>query len=146
MVNGYRNKHIYWIWQCYDGDSFQIGHSSSCKGCWMWNPKYGSDGAIKWKNRNSGKIMICCNRSKLKYTYAFNLFVINCKKKLGEKFFARNFKLVSHIISKKNIVNRIDCYNYLLSKYNINYDVINCISEYTEENSRDIKNLLKYYN
>ena len=139
MVNGYRKKHIYWIWQCYNGDSFQIGHSSSCKGCWMWDPKYGSDGAPKWKNRNSGKIMICCNRSKLKYTYAFNLLVRNCKKKLGEKFFARNFKLVHHIISKKNMINRIYSYIYLLNKYNINYDIINYISEYIDDKHIDLE-------
>jgi len=139
MVNGYRKKHIYWIWKCYDGDSFQIGHSSSCKGCWMWNPEYGSDGAPKWKNRNSGKIMICCNRSKLKYTYVFDLFVRNCKKKLGEKFFARNFKLVSHIFSKKNMINRINCYIYLLNKYNINYDIINYISEYIDDKHIDLE-------
>ena len=77
--------------------------------------------------------MICCNISKLKYTYAFDLFVRNCKKKLGEKFFARNFKLVSHIISKKNMINRINCYIYLLNKYDINYDIINYISEYIDD-------------
>ena len=105
----------------------------------MWNPKYGSDGAPKWKNRNSGKIMICCNRSKLKYTYAFNLLVRNCKKKLGEKFFARNFKLVHHIISKKNMINRIYSYIYLLNKYNINYDIINYISEYIDDKHIDLE-------
>ena len=143
MVNGYRNKNIYWIWKCYDGNSFQIAHSSSSKGCWMWNQQYGSDGATKWRSRKSGKIMICCNRSKLKYTNSIELFARKCKKKLNEKFFARNFKLVNHIIYKKNIVNRIDCYNYLLSKYNINYDVINCISEYTEDNCINIKKFIQ---
>lgn len=139
MVNGYRKKYIYWIWKCYNGDSFQIGHSSSCKGCWMWNPEYGRDGAIKWKNRNQGKLIICCHKSKLKYTSAIELFAQKCKERLSVKFFVRSYKLNNHIISKINKVNNIYGYIYILNKYNLNYDVVNYISEYIDDYHVDIK-------
>ena len=131
MVNGYITKYIRWLW-CENNSKywFQVAHSSTNNGCWMWKSEYGNDGALKWKNRNQGKLIICCHKSKLKYTSAIELFAQKCRERLTEKFFVRNYKLNDHIISKINKVNIIYGYIYILNKYNLNYDVVEYISTY----------------
>ena len=143
MVNGYITKYIRWLWQYNNSNKFfQVAHSSSNKGCWMWKSEYGNDGAIIWKNRNKWKLIICCHKSKLKYTTVIELFAKKCKERLTEKFFIRNYKLNGHIISKINKKNNIINYIYILNKYNLNYDVINYISEYIDDYHVDIR---RYY-
>lgn len=143
MTNGFRHKHIYWRWQS-NSDAknwFAIKHQSSK--CWIFDKKYGKNGPKIWRDRQPGKLIIVSHKTKLKYTYAIELFARACKHKLNEKFFARNFYLIPHIRRKKEKIYQIYGYQTILNKYKLNYDVINYISNFLEYR---LVNIEKYLN
>ena len=142
MINGYETQHIVWSGKNKNNNEyFQVAHSSGKhlkkSVCWLWESRYGSEGALKWRNREEGELIVSTNRSILKYTNVMNLFVKLCKNKI------RKYKLYNHIILKKEKINKIYTFVFIINKFNINLDVTNHISTFIHSDIIDIKRFLK---
>lgn len=142
MSNGYNFKHIYWRWQPNNEVNNWFGVAYLNTGSWIFDSKYGKEGPLIWKNRKPGKLIIVSHKTKLKYTNLIELFAKKCKIKINEKYFARKYYLVPMINSKLDLANNIYSYKLIISKFNLNYDLINHISNFVNIFSIDIEKYL----
>lgn len=129
-----KNKNIWWRWQVYYKNKW-LGVAYNPTGCWLFdNKRFGEKGAKIWQEREKpGQLIIlsgCQSGNHFRYTNAVNLFALTCKKKIKEKHFARKFILNKHIRLKSNDIHKYYSLDYLLNKYNLNFDVIKFISQY----------------